>query len=160
MAPSEQTETPEQAYLRLWPRLVRLGYLLTGSTAIGEDLAQDALVNLLRRWPVEAPDAYARRSVVNAATNRARRDARERRHLATLREGVQEPPATDDLWPLVRALPQRQRAVVVLRYYEDLAEREIAAAMGCRPGTVKSTASKALAALRHQLKEQAHDDIA
>lgn len=143
---------PDDAFFRAeWPHLVRLGRLLTGSVQLGEDLAQDAIVGLLRNAPVAQPRAYLRRSLVNASINLGRRRVREQAHLRTVREGVVPPPEADDLWPLVVALPARQRAVLVLRYYEDLTETEIARVLDCRPGTVKSLASRALDRLRQEL---------
>lgn len=139
-------------YQHLWPGLVRLGHLLTGSVPAGEDLAQEAFLGLLRHGPVAAPAAYVRRSMINLAITSGRRAGRERRYLRGLREQVVDPPEVDDLWPLVQRLPAKQRAVVVLRYYLDLSEAEIARTLGCRPGTVKSHASKALARLRREMR--------
>lgn len=138
-------------YGELWPGLVRLGRLLTGSHQLGEDLAQEAFVGLLRAGEVAAPEAYLRRSVVNASINHSRRRARERAHLLTLREEVSLPPEVDELWSIVEKVPPRQRAVLVMRYQFDLPEREIADLLGCRPGTVKSLASRALAHLRKEM---------
>jgi RNA polymerase sigma factor (sigma-70 family) len=145
-------EGPDDLYRRMWPGMVRLAHLLTGSAAAGEDLAQEAFVGLLRNAPVDAPEAYVRRSLVNLAINRGRRAGRERNYVRALREETADPPGTDDLWPLVQRLPVRQRAVIVLRYYLDLSEADIALALGCRPGTVKSTASHALAQLRKEIR--------
>jgi len=103
---------------------------------------------------MDAPDAYIRRIMVNSLTSQ-RRLAWRRHEVSTA-----EPPEIPDesgermvldhelLWPFVCALPQRQRAVVVLRYYEDMSEAEIAEVLRCAPGTVKSTASDAMRALR------------
>jgi RNA polymerase sigma factor (sigma-70 family) len=140
-----------EAYRSAWPRLVRLGRLLTGSLELGEDLAQEAWFGLLRKGEVDNVDAYLRRSIVNLAINARRRSARERQHLSSLTEGAVWQPDPDDLWPLVVALPARQRAALVLRYYEDLSEAEIAKVLGCRPGTVKSLTSRALARLRDEV---------
>jgi RNA polymerase sigma factor (sigma-70 family) len=131
--------------------MVRLGRLLTGSQALGEDLAQEAFLGLLRAGAVAAPEAYLRRSLVNLSINHGRRAARERAHLLTLREQQVAAPEIDEIWPLVLALPPRQRAVLVLRYYEDLSEAEIARVLGCRAGTVKSLASRALRRLRLEI---------
>lgn len=143
----------DEEFLRSeWPRLVKLGRLLTGSAELGEDLAQDAILGLLRKPHVREPRAYLRRSLVNAAINAGRRRAREWAHLSTIREApAAEPPGTDDLWPLVIGLPARQRAVLVLRFYEDLSEAQIARLLDCRPGTVKSLCSRALDRLRQEL---------
>ncbi len=138
----------EDTYRRLWPGLVRLARLLTGSQALAEDLAQEAFLGLLRAGSVQQPEAYLHRAVVNLATNNGRRVRRERLHLATLRENVVAEPTVDGLWPLVIKLPAQQRAAVVLRYYLDLSEAQAAVAMSCRPGTVKAHLSKALTRLR------------
>lgn len=140
----------EATYRQLWPGLVRLARLLTGSQALAEDLAQEAFVGLLQAGKVDHPEAYLRRSVVNLATNSRRRVRRERLHLASIRETVVGEPSVDGLWPLIVQLSPRQRAVVVLRYYLDLSEADTAAVMGCRPGTVKAHLSKALAHLRKE----------
>ena len=147
-----QISSPEQLYQHSWPRLVRLGRLLTGSQQLSEDLAQEAWVGLLRRGDkVDNPEAYLRRSIVNLATTARRRALRERLHLTTLRLNEVVQPAPDDLWPLIVKLPARQRAVLVLRYYEDLSEAEIASLLDCPPGTVKSLASRALARLKSEV---------
>jgi RNA polymerase sigma factor (sigma-70 family) len=144
---------PDEEFLRsVWPGLVRLGRLLTGSQQRGEDLAQEAILGLLRGAAVRQPRAYLRRSIVNLSITAARRDTRERAYLHTVRDQIVSPPEVDDLWPLIVALPARQRAVLVLRYYEDLSESEIAGVLGCRPGTVKSLASRALDRLRRELE--------
>lgn len=140
------------------PALLRFGYALTGNRHDAGDLVQDALERVGLRWSrIQRggghPHAYTRRTMVNAWTSRWRRHRRE-----TL---VANPPDTcghlpdhldnDDLWAALRRLPPRQRAVIVLRYYEDLSEKEIAMTLGVTPGTVKSQASRALATLREQL---------
>jgi RNA polymerase sigma factor (sigma-70 family) len=142
----------ESFYREVWPRLVRLGRLLTGSQQVGEDLAQEAIIGLLRHPDVDSPNAYLRRSLVNLSVNHGRRTTRERLHRRTVRMDHVMPPDLDDMWPLIVALPFRQRAVLVLRYYEDLSEAEIARVLGCRPGTVKSLAARALQHLREELQ--------
>jgi RNA polymerase sigma factor (sigma-70 family) len=143
----------EQFFREAWPGLVRLGRLLTGSQQAGEDLAQDAILNLIRQpGPVQAPRAYLRRTMVNLSINGARRSIRERAHILTLRpETSTSAPEPDGLWPHIVRLPARQRAVIVLRYYEDLSEAEIARILDCPPGTVKSLNHRALMALRQEL---------
>ena len=139
-----------------WTALYRTAYLLTGHHADAEDLAQAALVKAYLAWSkvsaASSPDAYVRRILTNVflSSRRPLRVSRER--LVDRLPDVDAPAAHHDdrlvLWPHVAALPPRQRAVVVLRYYEDLSEQQIADALGCSPGTVKSTASDALRALR------------
>jgi RNA polymerase sigma factor (sigma-70 family) len=142
----------DDVYRTLWPGLMRLGHLLTGSEVVGQEVAQEAFIGLLRRTDqVERPASYLRRAVVNLAINLQRRSSRERTYVAGLREQVQYPPEIDETWALIATLPTRQRAVLVLRFYEDLSETQIAAVIGCRRGTVKSLASRALARLRQEL---------
>jgi RNA polymerase sigma-70 factor (sigma-E family) len=140
-----------------WPALFRLSYLLTGTQHAAEDLLQSVLAKAYPSWHrierMDAPETYVRRMLVNGAISAGRRAWRREHPTERLPE-----PAVDgmerlvddraDLWPLVRQLPAKQRAVVVLRYYEDLSEAEIARVLGCAPGTVKSQASDALRSLR------------
>ena len=142
----------EETYRTLWPPLVRLGHLLCGSQALGEEVAQEAFLGLVRRThPVDEPAAYLRRSVVNLSITARRRQGREQRYVAALREDVQLPPEVDDMWQLLVKLPDRQRAVLVLRFYEDLSEAAIAEVLGCRPGTVKSLSARGFARLRREM---------
>lgn len=158
LATAERAAPPRVAdlYSCLWPGLVRLGHLLTGSPDLGEDLAQEAFVGLLtatRSRSVAQPEAYLRRSLVNLAVNAGKRAQREREHAIRYPDAVMTKPVEDDsLWPLVKALPPRQRAVLVLRYYCDMTEAEIAKTLNCRPGTVKAHASKALTRLHKELE--------
>jgi RNA polymerase sigma-70 factor (sigma-E family) len=138
----------DACYRRLWPGMVRLAHLVCGSEAVGEEVAQDAFLGLQQRWSVvEQPEAYVRSAVLNRARTAARRAGRER-----LGEVPDRPrdlsPESDAIWEVLRRLPERQRAAVVLRYYEDLPEAEIARLLGCRPGTVKSLLHRALARLK------------
>jgi RNA polymerase sigma-70 factor (sigma-E family) len=151
----------DDVYAALWPRLVRTAYAVSGDLGVAEDAVQTAFAKAYRGWRrisrLEAPEAYLRRMAVNEVLN-DRRLAR-RRHEITSAEpperatpGSADPPLPDDeLWRAVTTLPPRQRAVLVLRYYEDLSEQQIADVLGCRPGTVKSQASAALASLRSRL---------
>jgi RNA polymerase sigma-70 factor (sigma-E family) len=144
--------------------LLKLAYLLTGNAADSEELVQESLTRLFLAWPrvVEANDrdAYVRRVVVNTNQRRFRR-----RRVTELLGQVGEPygPGNQEsmvedrqhLAHLLGELPHRQRLVVVLRYYEDLAEAVVADLLGCSVGTVKSQASKALAKLRaHALVDE------
>jgi RNA polymerase sigma-70 factor (sigma-E family) len=146
-------------YARHVPDAVRLAYLLTGDRVLAEDLAQDAFVRLYGRFgDLRNPDAfpaYLRRTVVNLANSHFRRRRVERSYLE--REGslVQAPELqTEDRMRVrtaLQALPYRQRAAMVLRYYEDLPEAQMAEILRCRPGTVKSLLSRGLEALRTEL---------
>jgi RNA polymerase sigma-70 factor (sigma-E family) len=139
--------------------LYRTAYLLTGNHADAEDLAQNTLVKVYLAWSkvsaASSPDAYVRRILTNAfvSSRRPLRVARER--LVDQAPDIDVPAGHDHdrlvLWPHVTALPARQRAVIVLRYYEDLSEQQIAEALDCSTGTVKSTASDALKVLRSRI---------
>jgi RNA polymerase sigma-70 factor (sigma-E family) len=127
--------------------LVRLATLLSGSADVAPDLVQDCFVGLHKRWTaVHDPLPYVRRSVVHACASHHRRNARIRR----LPLPVHEDSAlgADELEDAVAKLPARQRAAVVLRYYGDLSDADIARALRCRPGTVRSLIHRALAELR------------
>jgi len=131
--------------------MLRLAYLLTQSRAVAEDLVQDSFVRVQPRWEsLDTPAAYLRRTVTNACYSWHRR---RRREGAT----VVEPPAPaapehDEMWDALATLAPRRRAALVLRYYLDLSEADIAEALGCRPGTVKSLTHRALADLRSVLE--------
>lgn len=131
--------------------MVRMATLLVGSEDTARDLVQDAFVRVHRKWDsIDAPRAYLRRSVVNACTSHHRRRFLERRHAPTETEtSVLEP---DELFDALEKLPARQRTALVLRYYSDLPEAEIAAAMGCRRGTVASLIHRGLASLREVIE--------
>lgn len=138
------------------PALLRLAYCLVGDWHRADDVCQAALVRLYRAWPRvarhDALDAYARRIVTNEANRWWRRPASREELPGDLAGSSHDPMrAVDDhdqLWRLLMTLPKRQRAVVVLRYVEDLSEHETARVLDCSVGTVKSTASKAMARLR------------
>ena len=136
-----------------------LGLLLTGSRAEAEDLAQEALVRTWWRWKLvrrpDDPGSYARRVLVNRRRSLLRRATVEARSLARSRPEELVVPAGDEramvLWQAVQALPARQRAVLMLRYQEDLTEQDVARLLGLPLGTVKSRTHRALARLRRQL---------
>jgi RNA polymerase sigma-70 factor (sigma-E family) len=139
---------------------LRVAVLLTGDWHGAEDLVQASLVKLYRVWPRldtgSDPDAYLRRIMVN--THRSWWRARWRREapVAVLPESIGEDPAERQaLGALVRQalarLPRQQRAVLVLRYCEDLPEAEVAELLGCSPGTVKTHAHRGMRALRELL---------
>jgi len=142
-----------------WASLVRLAYGLTGDRWLAEDVAQAALASAYAAWwrvrRADDPDAYVRRILVNTSNRRFRR--------RRVTEHAQEPAELPDravtdpsdligqrsaLLSALRELPGRQRAIVVLRYWEDLSDAQVAAALGCTEGTVRSQASRALAKLR------------
>ena len=143
--------------------LLQAAHLLTGDRHRAEDLLQTALTRAYLRWDRivdEDPEGYVRRTMVNAHIDWWRRKPWREESTAELPEVVvaDAAPTTDVRSALLAALAglsRRQRAVMVLRYYEDLSEAEIARTLGCSPGTVKSAASRAVAKLRETLPEEA-----
>ncbi|MDA0632399.1 SigE family RNA polymerase sigma factor [Nonomuraea sp. MCN248] len=136
--------------------LMRTAYLLTGDAHQAEDLLQNVLLKVLGRWSrlarVEHPEAYARKALVNQHISWRRRRVRSEFPTA---EPPDRPYSSEDstvvrlvMRRALMRLPPRQRAVIVLRYYEDRTERETAELMNCSVGTVKSQAHYALARLR------------
>lgn len=149
-------------YSAHWTRLVRLAALLLGGTSGAEEVVQDAFVALHRRWGrLGDPDAaagYLRASVVNGVRSALRHRVVEDRHRpvpppAPAGPEEQAVRAAEDAEVLraLRTLPRRQQEVLVLRYYADLSETEIAEALGVSRGAVKSHAHRGIAALRAQL---------
>ena len=144
--------------------LLRTAYLIVWDLGEAEDLVQETLFDVARRWPrirrMERPLAYARRILVNRALSGSARRNRRRHELtaampsepATMTDGVAEIGAADELMAALAVLPPRQRAVLVLRYFLDLPEAEVAAALKCSLGTVKSTASRGLARLEQAMR--------
>jgi RNA polymerase sigma-70 factor (sigma-E family) len=141
------------------PGLLRYGHMLTGNPHDAADLVQSVLERLGARWQTVArksgdPVAYTRKAMVNAHVSRWRRRRKESL-LAEVPDIPAEPRGdpfdNEPLWEALRGLPPRQRAVLVLRYYEEMSEAEIAAVLGVNRGTVKSQTSKAMAALRSRL---------
>jgi RNA polymerase sigma-70 factor (sigma-E family) len=131
--------------------MVRLAVALTGSDAGAEDLVQDAFVRVHARWDrVATPTAYLRRAVVNACRSAARRAARERAARPIELSSVEMMEA-DELFDALGLLPYRQRAALVLQFYEGLSQREIAQVLGCRVGTVASLVHRGLAQLKRMI---------
>jgi RNA polymerase sigma-70 factor (sigma-E family) len=140
--------------------LVRFARLLTGDNHRADDLVQDVLARAFVKWrrvsAAERPDLYVRRMLVNANASWWRRRAStevvvavptDDRHTRTVEDELAE---RDHLWTVVARLPVRQRAVLVLRYYEDLDDASIAEILNISAVTVRTTASRALAALRER----------
>ncbi|CAA9250587.1 MAG: hypothetical protein AVDCRST_MAG41-1878 [uncultured Corynebacteriales bacterium] len=143
------------------PALLRTGYLLTGDAAAAEDLVQSALAKTWRHWRRVAamgnPDAYVRRVMLNERRSWWRRTgAREQLvGVPPERPGPDEAVAhadRDRVWRAMSRMPPRMRAVLVLRYWDDLSEAEIADVLGCSTGTVKSQASRRLRRLADLLE--------
>lgn len=140
-----------------YAELLRTAYLLTGDRHAAEDLLQGALLTTMRRWGHVSgePRAYVRRSMVNQLISRWRRRRVIEVLTAVLPErGTPEPDRLalrDQLWSALGTLPARMRAVLVLRYWEDLSEAQTAELLGCAVGSVKSQASRGLVRLRAHL---------
>jgi RNA polymerase sigma-70 factor (sigma-E family) len=160
------TDAAFEDYIRArWTSLVRYGYVLTGSSHDAADLVQEALARLGSAWPRVArrghPDAYVRTTMARLHISWWRRLRRERL-MPDVPERIAGDPAIDrihataELWPLLSGLPRRQRTVLVLRYYEQLTDEEIAALLDISRGTVRSQAARALEKLRSQTA--AHDE--
>jgi RNA polymerase sigma-70 factor (sigma-E family) len=156
-----------ELYLRHADAAVRLAYLLTGDRETAEDLVQDAFVKaggrLLHLRDPAAFEAYLRTTIVNLSRSYFRRKRVERLYLERARGteggGVHSSPGwsvedQDELWRALRVLTQRQRAAIVLRFYEDLPEGEVADILQCAPGTVKSLVSRGLERLRSEIDSE------
>jgi RNA polymerase sigma-70 factor (sigma-E family) len=144
-----------ELYLEHHDRLVRLAFVLTGSREIAEDVVQDSFVRLYNRWgAADHPDRYVRQIVVNECHSHHRRAGRERDRRAKL---YVVDATTDrhsvELEDVLMELPYRQRAAIVLRFYSDLSEAEIAEVLGCRPGTVGSLIHRGLDRLRKAIEQ-------
>lgn len=168
-APSSSTSSSKDAEFAQYmaarqPSLLRTAYLLTGNRHAAEDLVQTALAKLYLSWDKvnrrELLDGYVRRILINENNSLWRR-AWKRNEVPT--DEVPEPagPAAGQdagersaLWDFVQTLPRKQRAVIVLRYYEELSEAETAEVLGISVGTVKSQASRALASMRQRVDTQ------
>jgi RNA polymerase sigma-70 factor (sigma-E family) len=152
----------EDLYRRHAPDAVRLAYLLTGNAQVAQDLAQDAFVRLgwrllhLRRANAFGP--YLRKTVVNLTRAHFRRERTERAAVARSHTPLHDVGADvadqEAVRHALRILPDRQRVVVVLRFYEDLSYEQIADTMRCRIGTVGSLLSRAMQALRSEMEDE------
>jgi RNA polymerase sigma-70 factor (sigma-E family) len=146
------------------PALLRYAVLLTGDPHLAEDLVQDVLIRAHGRWrrivAGGPPDRYVQRMVTNAYLSWRRRWSTRRVVLADPPERAapgEDPMERDALWQRLAELPRQQRAVLVLRYYEGLSVLETADVLGCSAGTVRGYASRALATLRVDAAELAHN---
>jgi RNA polymerase sigma-70 factor (sigma-E family) len=140
--------------------LHRSAYLMVGERQLAQDLLQEALTKTYVAWPTlrdpARAEAYTRRVITTTAISWYRRKSWQERPSDTIPEVGQEGHADDVarrewVWAALQALPPRQRAAIVLRYYEDLTEAQTAAALGCAVGTVKSQVHAGLATLRRTL---------
>lgn len=150
------------------PSLLRTAFLLTGDWQHAEDLLQTSLAKVYRAWgrlqDHENLDAYVRRVMVNTQTSWWRRAWKAEQPTGVLpeRPAPDAHGASDDRDRLRRALltlPARQRAVVVLRHYEDMGEADVARVLGCSVGTVKSQCARGLSKLRAALEEDPYADV-
>jgi RNA polymerase sigma-70 factor (sigma-E family) len=151
--------------------LLRTAYLLTGDRGHAEDLLQTVLAKVYASWgrirEPQAVEAYVRQALVTTATSwwrmRARRPERpagdDVPDLGTAAR-TDEVDERDRLWSALLRLPARQRAVLALRFYEDLSEAQTAAVLGCAPGTVKAHTHQALRRMREVLGELGEQPIA
>ena len=141
------------------PALLRFAYLLTGDRHRAEDLVQEVLAKVHQRWGrierAEGAEFYVRTALVRQNISWwRRRSARSEQPVAEVPDGTatgdgeQALAARDEMWALLATLPRRQRAVLVLRFYEDLPDDRIAEVLGCSPVNVRVQASRALARLR------------
>jgi len=132
--------------------MVRLAYVLTGNADLAEDVVQDAFASLhAKAERVDNPGGYLRVTVVNLCRNQERRRRQDRRLDARLRQPRLAALGASEMVDAMLRLPYRQRAVLVLRYWGDWSEADIAVALNCRPGTVKTLASRGLDRLRREI---------
>jgi RNA polymerase sigma-70 factor (sigma-E family) len=155
----------EDLYVQHAPSALRLAYFLTGDPEAARDLVQDAFVRVAGRFrhlrQPDAFDAYLRRTIVNLHTSGLRRLRSERSSLA--REAAFAVPAAheddhgarDEMWHAILSLPPRQRAAIVLRYYEDLSEGDSAEVLRCSVGALNQLVVRGMATLRTRLGEEA-----
>ncbi len=144
--------------------LLRFAYVLSGDAHLAEDLVQEVLARLHRRWDritaMDNAEAYVRASIVRQFLSWRRRRAYREAIFAEVPEpaGLDAPEhqvlARDQMWQLLRGLPRSQRAVLVLRFYCDLPDEEIAALLGCGKSTVRSQATRALARMRTMMSQR------
>jgi RNA polymerase sigma-70 factor (sigma-E family) len=157
-----------QLYAAHAPRAGKLAYLLTADPDLAQDVAQERFARLITRLGLlrnaDAVEAYVRRSVINLVRKHWGRLGRERAYIrregpGIARRTIEEPDLgdRDALWRALHRLPYRQRAVLVLRFFEDLSERETASALGCAVGSVKSLASRGVNSLREEMRGE-YDD--
>lgn len=168
MSEDKERADRDDAYVafveRAWDHHLRVARLLTGDPHRAEELLQDCLVTLYARWRRMArdPDAYLRRMLANGNVSWWRR--RRRETLVADSPDRADPHAGpietyEELGRALLTLPRRQRAVVVLRHYADLSEKQVAATLGCSIGTVKTQNSRALARLRELLPAERHEGV-
>jgi RNA polymerase sigma-70 factor (sigma-E family) len=151
-SPEEQWAAFGEFYGTEHRRMVHVALLLTGSIETAQDVVQDSFVRVYGHWGrMRDPAGYLYRSVVNGCRSHHRRAEREQRlrdRAGRARSEPAVPVGADEMTDALATLPYRQRAALVLRFYDDLSEADAAAALGCRPGTVGSLVHRGLAQLR------------
>ena len=154
------SEALRAAFEMHYARLVRLSFLLADDRSLAEDIVQDAFVRSARRLPELEDDArlpYLRAAVMNGWRSRRRHASVEEFWAPRLAvDADYDDPTPEDrseMWAYISRLPERQRACLVLRYYEDLPDEEIGQLLRCRTGTVKSQISRALVKLREVVQQ-------
>ena len=155
----------EERFVRHAPSALRLAYFLTGDREAARDIVQDAFVRMAGRFrhlrQPEAFDVYLRRTIVNLHASRLRGSGRNASSLA--REAALTVPvaheddlgARDEMWRAIQSLPPRQRAAIVLRYYEDLSEWQAAEVLRCSVGALNQLVARAMANLRTRIGKEA-----
>jgi RNA polymerase sigma-70 factor (sigma-E family) len=142
-----------ELYHESFAAMVKLAVLLTGSEHSAEDLVHDSYLRVHARWKhIDHPQAYLRRTVVNACRSAARRARRERAAAVPVTRAA--PFEADELFDVLASLPHRQRAALILQFYEGLTQAEIAEVLGCREGTVASLVHRGLAQLRRMVERE------
>ena len=131
-------------------RYIRVAYLITGRVDVAQELVQDAFLAVAPRWStIEHPKAYLRTAVTNRARDHLRRAKLDLERSEPAPDVVVDTP--DELWDALERLDDRHRIAIVLRFYEDLPDDEIAEIIGCRPATVRSLVHRGIAALRREV---------
>jgi len=151
VAPEERWTAFAELYRAEHNRMLRVAVLLTGSTEVAQDVVQDSFVRLYRRWDdVRDPSGYLYRIVVNGCRTHHRRAAREQRARERVSRAASDVSVlgADELQDALASLPYRQRAALVLRFYDDRSEADAAEALGCRPGTVGSLVHRGITQLK------------
>lgn len=142
----------EAVYRDRYVALVRHARLIVGSQAVAEELVQEAFVRLHRSWDrAVEPPAYVHTIVINLCRTWCVRAERERSLVESIVEPMALPPEYGDTWRAMLRLPEKYRTALVLKFYDDLSEAEMARLMDCRPGTVKSLIHRGLSKLREEL---------
>jgi RNA polymerase sigma factor (sigma-70 family) len=147
--------TFEDVYASQFPSIARLAFLLVGSQAVAEELAQDAFLRLFQRFDaVDNPPGFLRTVVVRLSLTWLSRADMEKSRLASVGANQPvDPPEVDEMWQALGRLSPERRTVLVLRFYEQLKHGEIAALLGCSAATVRSRTRRALDDLRRELGE-------